>query len=129
MSTHNAFNVTRLAAGKIGLNHVDGLDLRGLFIFTVGIEDKTGLIGQTANAAASGAVAAMTKPIAADLCSRGIRVVTIRPETYFPENSANNQQIRLVEPDEYAHLVQTIIMNQHINDTVIDLPARIKPTS
>lgn len=128
MSTTTPFNVTRLAVRNMVKGQSNNLDLRGLFIYTVGTEDKTGAIGQTASAAASGAVAAMTKTVAADLCIRGIRVVTIRPETYISQDSSSSQQIRLVQPDEYAHLVHTIIINQYISNTVIDLPARAQAT-
>lgn len=129
------FNVIRLAAGLIGKNEPDANGLRGIFVNTAGVEGYRGTLGQTAFSAASGAIIAMTKPLSRDFSERGIRVVTIAPgiiktplNDYFPPETteAISQECitapnRFGEPDEYAHLVQSIVSNPYINATTIEL--------
>ncbi len=69
------FNAIRLAAAEMGSN--DPLDEgRGVILNTASIAAYEGQIGQAAYAASKGGIVGMTLPIARDLASLGIRVVT-----------------------------------------------------
>lgn len=105
-------------------NRPNDQGLRGLIIFTASMEGRHATLGETASAANSGAIIAMTNPCAKDVGPRGIRVVTIVTENDAPQNTQNTDKLRLIRPDEYAQVVQTIIANEHINSTIIELPAR-----
>lgn len=132
-------NVIRLAVGLIAKNDPDDNNMRGVIINTSGVEGVHGASGQVAIAAASGAIDSLTRPLASDFAAYGIRVVTISPGLirtplcdHFPaevEESLNEITLgphRFGHPDEYAHLVQTIITNPYINATTIDLSAGLK---
>lgn len=129
-------NVIRLAVGLIAKNEPDDNNLRGVIVNTSGMEGFHGMSGQVAIAAASGAINSLTEPLASEFSAYGIRVVTIAPGLirtplcdHFPaevEESLNEIVLgphRFGHPDEYAHLVQTIITNPYINATTIDLSA------
>ncbi len=81
-----AINLTgtfRMIAGSAvamaGLEPVTADGSRGVIVCTASVAAEDGQIGQAAYAASKGGVAAMTLPIARDLASSGIRVVTIMP--------------------------------------------------
>lgn len=134
------FNVTRLTVELINKNEPDDNGLRGVIINTGGMEGFQGTMGQTATAAASGAIHSMTRPLAADFSNQGIRVVAIAPGfiktplvDYIPNDTVDeisNECIlapkRFGDPDEFAHLVQTIITNPYINGTTIQLSGGLK---
>ena len=72
------FNVLRLAAAAMQLTEpVDGE--RGVIVNTASIAAFDGQAGQASYAASKGAITAMTLPIARDLASSLIRVLTIAP--------------------------------------------------
>jgi 3-hydroxyacyl-CoA dehydrogenase / 3-hydroxy-2-methylbutyryl-CoA dehydrogenase len=74
------FNVARLAAERMASREpeVGSKDpLRGCIINTASIAAYEGQIGQVAYAASKGAIVGMTLPMARDLASHGIRVMTI----------------------------------------------------
>src|SRR5207247_8552737 len=75
------FNVIRVAASQMSTQEPDGEE-RGVIVNTSSIAAFDGQIGQAAYAASKGGVAAMTLPVARDLASRQIRVVTIAPGTF-----------------------------------------------
>lgn len=130
-------NVTRLAVGLIGKNEPDENGLRGVVINTSGIEAFNAVSGQVATAAAAGAVHSMTKPLAVDFGEYGIRVVSVAPgiirtqlADHYPaevEETISSECIlaprRLGHPDEFAHLVQSIVSNPYINATTIEVNA------
>lgn len=130
-----SFNVSRLAAGLMAMNKPDDNGLRGVIINTSGVEAFRGTGGQVAIAAASGALHSMTKPLAEDFSERGIRVVTVAPgiirtllcDQYPQEteeaiaNECMAAPRRLGYPDEFAHVVQSIIANPYINATTIEV--------
>lgn len=133
------FNVIRLAAKLIASGEL-GQDLeRGVIINTSSVAAFEGQIGQAAYSASKGAIAGMTLPIARDLSSCGIRVMTIAPGLFetpllgklpakVKEHLGKQAPFpnRLGNPDEYAHLVQTIIENQMLNGEVIRLDGAIR---
>lgn len=127
----------RLSSGLISKNTPDDDGLRGVIINTSGIEGFDGTAGQSATAAAAGAVHSLTKSLADDFKDRGIRVVSIAPglietklNNQFPmdvEMAIKNECItapqRFGRPEEFAKLVQTIVANRFINATTIELSA------
>lgn len=98
-----------------------------------------GQIGQAAYAASKGAVCSMTLPIARDLSSYGIRVMTIAPGLFMtpmmeglPESVRKDLAStvplpkRLGNPDEYAKLVESIIENNMLNGEIIRLDGALR---
>lgn len=79
MNAVGTFNVIRLSVGLIGENQPNSDGQRGVVINTASIAAYDGQIGQSAYSASKGAIVGMTLPIARDLASQGIRVVTIAP--------------------------------------------------
>ncbi|XP_043916459.1 3-hydroxyacyl-CoA dehydrogenase type-2 [Protopterus annectens] len=133
------FNVIRLAAGLMGKNEPDTDGHRGVVVNTASVAAFDGQVGQAAYSASKGGIVGMTLPIARDLAPVGIRVVTIAPGLFatpllatLPEKVQTflARQVpfpsRLGNPEEYAHLVQTIIENPMLNGEVIRLDGAIR---
>jgi NAD(P)-dependent dehydrogenase (short-subunit alcohol dehydrogenase family) len=132
------FNVIRLAA--FAMSRVDEIDgERGVIVNTASVAAFEGQIGQAAYSASKGGVVGMTLPIARDLASLKIRVMTIAPglfdtplfATLPPEAiAALGAQVphpsRLGHPTEYAALVQHIVENPMLNGEVIRLDGAIR---
>jgi NAD(P)-dependent dehydrogenase (short-subunit alcohol dehydrogenase family) len=72
------FNVIRLAAAAMAGN-TRTEEERGCIVNTASVAAFDGQIGQAAYSASKGGIVGMTLPIARDLASLGIRVVTIAP--------------------------------------------------
>jgi 3-hydroxyacyl-CoA dehydrogenase / 3-hydroxy-2-methylbutyryl-CoA dehydrogenase len=72
-----SFNLARLSAERMASREPEEDGLRGCIINTASIAAYDGQIGQIAYAASKGAVVSMTLPMARDLASYGIRVMTI----------------------------------------------------
>jgi NAD(P)-dependent dehydrogenase (short-subunit alcohol dehydrogenase family) len=132
------FNVLRLAAERIANAELRGEE-RGVIINTASVAAFDGQIGQAAYSASKGGVAAMTLPIARDLASKAIRVMTIAPGTFdtpllagAPEEVKRSlgAQIphpsRLGRPEEYGALAVHIIENPMLNGEVIRLDGAIR---
>ncbi len=134
------FNVLRLAAERIAATEiVDGE--RGVIINTASIAAFDGQIGQAAYSASKGGVVGMTLPIARDLASAMIRVVTIAPGLFdtpllasLPEDAKASlgRQVphpsRLGHPSEFGALVAHIAANPMLNGEVIRLDGAIRMT-
>lgn len=133
------FNVIRLAAEAMARNAPNEDGERGVIVNTASIAAFDGQIGQAAYAASKGGVVAMTLPLARDLASLGIRVMTIAPGIFatpmlagLPEAAQASlaQQIpfpqRLGRPEEYAALVEHIVENPMLNGEVIRLDGAIR---
>ena len=76
-----SFNLNRLAAERMARREPDEKDgLRGCIINTASIAAYEGQMGQVAYAASKAAIVGMTLPMARDLASYGIRVMTIVSE-------------------------------------------------
>jgi NAD(P)-dependent dehydrogenase (short-subunit alcohol dehydrogenase family) len=117
-----------------------GLDgERGVIVMTASVAAFEGQIGQVAYAASKGGIVAMTLPMARELASSGIRVVTIAPGVFLtpmaqslsPElQQSLASQIpfpkRLGRPDEYASLVAQILENVMLNGETIRLDGAIR---
>ncbi|QDS34230.1 3-hydroxyacyl-CoA dehydrogenase [Brevibacillus brevis] len=133
------FNVIRLAAEKISENEPNEQGERGIIVNTASAAAFEGQMGQAAYSASKGGVVGMTLPIARDLSSLGIRVVTIAPGLFetpmlgrAPEHvkQALSAMVpfpqRLGQPNEFAHLVQSIIENPMLNGEVIRLDGALR---
>ena len=133
------FNAIRFEADRMSKNPPDADGERGVIVNTASVAAYDGQIGQVAYAASKGAVVAMTLPIARDLASLGIRVVTIAPGLFDtpllaglpePARQALAANIpfprRLGRPPEYAHLARSIIENGMLNGEVIRLDGAIR---
>ncbi|MBS4728564.1 3-hydroxyacyl-CoA dehydrogenase [Mycobacterium sp. SM1] len=135
------FNVLRLGAQRIAKTEPVGPDgeERGVIINTASVAAFDGQIGQAAYSASKGGVVGMTLPIARDLASKGIRVMTIAPGLFDtpllaslpePAKESLGKQVphpsRLGRPDEYAALAVHIIENPMLNGEVIRLDGAIR---
>lgn len=132
------FNVIRLSAA-----HMAGLEPlgeeRGVIINTASVAAFDGQIGQAAYSASKGGIVGMTLPIARDLASFDIRVVTIAPGLFdtpllaaLPDEARASlgQQVphpsRLGDPREYGALAAHIIENPMLNGETIRLDGAIR---
>ncbi len=133
-----SFNVLRLAAARIAELEPLGEE-RGVIINTASIAAFDGQIGQAAYAASKGGVVGMTLPIARDLASLGIRVMTIAPGLFdtpllasLPEDARASlgKQVphpsRLGDPAEYGALAAHIVANPMLNGETIRLDGAIR---
>jgi NAD(P)-dependent dehydrogenase (short-subunit alcohol dehydrogenase family) len=133
------FNVIRLAAQAIAENAPEESGERGVIVNTASIAAFEGQIGQAAYSASKAAVAGMTLPIARELARFGIRVVTIAPGIFeTPMLAAMSADVqaslgaqapfpaRLGKPEEYAMMVEQIVLNQMVNGAVIRLDGAIR---
>jgi NAD(P)-dependent dehydrogenase (short-subunit alcohol dehydrogenase family) len=133
------FNVLRLAAQAMEGNTPDAEGERGIVINTASVAAYDGQIGQVAYSASKAGVAGLTLPAARELARFGIRVMTIAPgifETpmvaaFTPElKQSLAAQIpfppRLGRPDEYAALVEHIVVNTMLNGEVIRLDGAVR---
>ncbi|XP_061114574.1 3-hydroxyacyl-CoA dehydrogenase type-2 isoform X1 [Conger conger] len=133
------FNVIRLSVAAMCENECDADGHRGCIINTASVAAYDGQVGQAAYSASKGGIVAMTLPIARDLASNGIRVVTIAPGLFstpllsgLPEKVRTflARQVpfpsRLGDPAEFAHLVTSVAENPMINGEVIRLDGAIR---
>ncbi len=133
------FNVIRLAAAQMARNTPNAEGERGVIVNTASVAAFDGQIGQAAYSASKGGVVGMTLPIARDLASLGIRVVTIAPGTFDtpmlgmmpePQRQALAAQIpfpsRLGRPSEYAALARHIVENPMLNGETIRLDGALR---
>ncbi len=135
------FNVIRLAAERISKTEPIGPhgEERGVIVNTASVAAFDGQIGQAAYSASKGGVVGMTLPIARDLASHLIRVVTIAPGLFDtpllaglpePARESLGKQVphpsRLGNPDEYGALAVHIVENPMLNGEVIRLDGAIR---
>lgn len=133
------FNVIRLATAAMISNEPNEHGERGVIVNTASVAAFDGQIGQAAYSASKGGIVGMTLPIARDLASHGIRVMTIAPGIFntplmgrAPQElkDALGKQIpfppRLGESKEFAHLVKAIFENPMLNGETIRLDGAIR---
>lgn len=133
------YNVMAQFAARIHDAELIGPEERGVIINTASAAAFDGQIGQAAYAASKGGVVSMTLPIARELARYGIRVMTIAPGLFwtpmmasFPQDvqDALGRQTpfpnRLGSPDEYATLVESIVINPMLNGETIRLDGAIR---
>ncbi|QYN32051.1 3-hydroxyacyl-CoA dehydrogenase [Pseudonocardia sp. DSM 110487] len=132
------FNVIRLSAER--MTRLDPIgEERGVIVNTASVAAFDGQIGQAAYSASKGGVVGMTLPIARDLASAQIRVMTIAPGLFdTPLLAGASDEVRaslgeqvphparLGDPAEYAALVTHIVVNPMLNGEVIRLDGAIR---
>ena len=133
------FNVSRLAAVAMSRNDPEPDGARGVIVNTASIAAFDGQKGQAAYAASKGGVVGMTLPMARDLASSGIRVMTIAPGIFrtpmlagLPEDVQASlaadvpNPARLGDPSEYARLAAFIVEMGYLNGEVIRLDGALR---
>ncbi|WP_193071110.1 MULTISPECIES: 3-hydroxyacyl-CoA dehydrogenase [unclassified Brevibacterium] len=131
-------NVCRLAAAAMQAQESAGEE-RGVIVNTASVAAFDGQIGQIAYSASKGAIASVTLPMARELASSQIRVVTIAPGIFetpmmagLPEEAQESlaksipHPSRLGKPAEYAQLVESIVANPMLNGETIRLDGAIR---
>jgi NAD(P)-dependent dehydrogenase (short-subunit alcohol dehydrogenase family) len=132
------FNVIRLAAARMAKAEAAGEE-RGVIVNAASVAAYDGQIGQAAYAASKAGVIGMTLPIARDLASLLIRVVTIAPGLFhtpmfapLPRSAidALGRQVphpaRLGDPAEFAALAAHIVENPMLNGETIRLDGALR---
>lgn len=132
-------NALRLAAGEISKNEPDDEGERGVCVLTASVAAFDGQIGQVAYAASKSGVVGLTLPVARELATHAIRVLTIAPGLFETPMLAGLPQkaqdalgasvpypARLGRPAEYADLVEHIVTNRMLNGEVIRLDGAIR---
>ncbi len=133
------FNVSRLAAAEMAKNAPESDGARGVIINTASIAAFDGQKGQAAYAASKGGVVGLTLPMARDLASGGIRVMTIAPGIFMTPMLASLPQevqaqlaadvpnpARLGDPREYGRLAGFIVEMGYLNGEVIRIDGALR---
>ncbi|MVO14227.1 SDR family NAD(P)-dependent oxidoreductase [Parasedimentitalea huanghaiensis] len=133
------FNVARLAAVEIAKNDPEPDGGRGVIINTASVAAFDGQKGQAAYSASKGGVVGMCLPMARDLASTGIRVMTIAPGIFMTPMLAGlpeevQQQLaadvpnppRLGEASEYGRMAGFIVEMGYLNGEVIRLDGALR---
>jgi len=141
INVNGTFNAIRLVAGQIAKQQPAPEDdgEKGVFVNTASVAAFDGQIGQASYSASKGAIVGMTLPLARDLASIGVRVVTIAPGIFetpmlaaLPDKVRKSlmKQVpfpsRLGIPKEFAQMVVSIIENQYLNGETIRLDGSIR---
>ena len=134
-----SFNVGRVAAAAMAANAPDADGARGVIVNTASVAAFDGQKGQAAYAASKGGIVGMTLPMARDLASSGIRVMTIAPGIFktpmlagLPEEvqaslaSDVPNPPRLGDPSEYARLAGFIVEMGYLNGEVIRIDGALR---
>jgi NAD(P)-dependent dehydrogenase (short-subunit alcohol dehydrogenase family) len=130
-------NALRLAAAAMVDNAPNKQGERGVCVQTASIAAYDGQIGQVAYAASKGGVVALTLPVARELAGEGVRVVTIAPGLFdtpmmagLPEAARESLAATVPFPprlgDEYARLVEHVVVNTMLNGEVIRLDGALR---
>jgi 3-hydroxyacyl-CoA dehydrogenase / 3-hydroxy-2-methylbutyryl-CoA dehydrogenase len=133
------YDVVRLVAEQMARNEPNAEGERGVVVLTTSIAAFDGQIGQTAYSSSKGGLVGLTLPLSRDLAPAGIRVMTIAPGLFdtpiydvmppgLKEHLASTPVFprRLGLPEEYAHLVQTVVENSYLNGETIRLDAALR---
>ena len=136
------FDVIRNTAGFMAANEPGPTGERGVIINVASIAAYDGQVGQAAYSASKGGVVGMTLPLARDLASSGIRVMTVAPgimDTPLLAGAPQELKDTLVQShvfpkrlgtvEEFGALVESIVTNEMLNGEVIrlDAGARMPP--
>jgi NAD(P)-dependent dehydrogenase (short-subunit alcohol dehydrogenase family) len=139
INLHGTFLVSVQAAVRMQQNVPNAMGERGVIVMTASVAAYDGQVGQVAYSASKGALVAMTLPMARDLSSSGIRVMTIAPGIFetpllaaLPEEAKASlgKQVpfppRLGQPAEFAQFVQQVIENTMLNGETVRLDGAIR---
>lgn len=127
------------AAAMAALGPVTPDGGRGVIVNTASVAAQDGQVGQAAYAASKAGILGLTLPVARDLASYGIRVVSIMPGLFgtpmfdgLPDDVRASLGAtipfpsRLGRPDEYATLVRAIVENDMLNGESIRLDGALR---
>ncbi|OWU81389.1 3-hydroxyacyl-CoA dehydrogenase [Phaeobacter sp. 22II1-1F12B] len=133
------FNVSRLASVAMAKNEPESDGARGVIISTASVAAFEGQKGQVAYSASKGGVVGMTVPMARDLASVGIRVMTIAPGIFMtpmlaglPEDVQKQLAAdvpnppRLGDPSEYGRLAGFIVECGYLNGETIRIDGALR---
>jgi NAD(P)-dependent dehydrogenase (short-subunit alcohol dehydrogenase family) len=133
------FNVTRLAAAAMATGPADEHGQRGVVVNTASIAGYEGQTGQVAYSASKAAILGLSLPLARDLAPVGIRVCAIAPGTMgtpLMQSAPEAMKEKLVEsivfprrmgePEEFALLVESIVVNPYLNGENIRLDGALR---
>jgi NAD(P)-dependent dehydrogenase (short-subunit alcohol dehydrogenase family) len=140
------FNVLRLAASAMARTEpADSDGQRGVIINTSSVAGIEGQTGQVAYSASKGGIIGMTVPAARDLSVIGVRVNTICPgiiHTPIYKSIAGTGRDpeeflaklaepvvfpkRLGRPEEFGHLVRSLVENDYMNAEVVRFDGGIR---
>ncbi|MCY3560830.1 MAG: SDR family NAD(P)-dependent oxidoreductase [bacterium] len=133
------FDVLRHTVKHMATNEPDADGERGVIVNIGSIAGIEGQVGQMSYSASKGGIIGMTLPLARDLGSLGIRVVTICPglmDTPILAPLSDSQIAALTagavfpkrsgRPAEVADLVRHIVENTYLNGEVIRLDAGMR---
>jgi 3-hydroxyacyl-CoA dehydrogenase / 3-hydroxy-2-methylbutyryl-CoA dehydrogenase len=133
------FNVASKAAFAMTANIPNENGERGVIVNVASTAAFDGQIGQTSYSASKGGVVGLTLPMARDLSGLGIRVNTIAPGLFktpllmmLPAENlkALNESVpfprRVGVPDEFALLVEHLLVNSYINGETIRLDGALR---
>jgi NAD(P)-dependent dehydrogenase (short-subunit alcohol dehydrogenase family) len=131
--------VCKAAAAAMQHNEPRADGERGVIVMTASVAAFEGQIGQVAYSASKAGVVGMTLPMARELASTGVRVMTIAPGIFMTPMIAGlsaeaqaslGKQVpfpsRLGDPVEYAKLVRQIVENPMLNGETIRLDGAIR---
>jgi NAD(P)-dependent dehydrogenase (short-subunit alcohol dehydrogenase family) len=131
--------VAKSAAVAMQANAPNTQGERGVIVMTASVAAFDGQIGQIAYSASKGGIVAMTLPMARELASSGIRVMTVAPGLFatpmmkgLPQEAQDSlgKQTpfppRLGEPDEFAALIVHILENVMLNGETIRLDGAVR---
>jgi NAD(P)-dependent dehydrogenase (short-subunit alcohol dehydrogenase family) len=134
-----SFNVARLAAVAMAENEPESDGARGVIINTASVAAYDGQKGQAAYAASKGGIVGMTLPMARDLASTGIRVMTIAPGIFMTPMLAGLSEeiqaqlsadvpnpVRLGDASEYGRLAGCIVEIGYLNGEVIRIDGALR---
>lgn len=134
INLHGTMNVIRCAAEKMLKNQPNEDGERGVLINTASGAADQGQIGQAAYSASKAGVIGMTLPIAKELASHGIRIMTISPglfETPMLDSVPDKIKAGIIAkvpfpkrmgyPREFGMLCGQIISNPMLNGRTIKL--------
>lgn len=126
------FAARLVKAGRVG-------EEGGVIINTASAAAYDGQIGQPAYAASKAGVVGLTLPAARELARYGVRVMTIAPGIFWtPILAPLSQEVldslgkqvpfpsRLGQPEEYAQLVEAIVINPMLNGETIRLDGAVR---
>lgn len=133
------YNIMRLSAAQMSAQSPDEDNQRGVIINTASIAAYEGQIGQTAYSASKAGIVGMTLPAAREMAKFGVRVMTIAPglldtpmlqglpaeyRQVLEENTPFPKRFGKVE--EFASLVEHIVMNPMLNGETIRLDGALR---
>ncbi|WP_345713979.1 SDR family NAD(P)-dependent oxidoreductase, partial [Kineococcus glutinatus] len=133
------FTVVVAAAEAVAATEADADGQRGVVVNTASVAAFDGQVGQVAYAASKAAVAGMTLPLARDLASAGIRVLTIAPGVVDtpmlagvgePAREALAAAVpfprRPARPAEFAQLVAALVEHDYLNGETVRMDGALR---